>query len=111
MHARGAQHAPHVRVDGQDPGLAPPKPPAQIPAKVHRCAAPSGHAKPGQPGGGRSSQEARGRPPQRERRAQPQSRSPPELSPGDAGDVEALVKTSDLIEPSCVMYLIDMLLR
>lgn len=111
MHARGAQHAPHVRVDGQDPGLSPPKPPAQIYAKVQCCAPPSGHAKAGHPGCGNVTQEAPGHSPGS--RAQSQSRPPPQLLPGDAGDVEALVNTSVLmsVRPSSVMYLIDMLLR
>lgn len=63
VHARGAQHAPHMRVDGQDPGLAAPKPPAQIPAKVHWGAPPSGHAEAWHPGCGRVSQEAPGHSP------------------------------------------------
>uniref|UniRef100_A0A3B5A707 Transcription cofactor HES-6-like n=1 Tax=Stegastes partitus TaxID=144197 RepID=A0A3B5A707_9TELE len=98
VHARGPQHAAHLRLDGQNSGLPSAQPPPQVPAQVHRRAAPH-PARP--PSAGRPRHAPQRRPPGREAAPQRGARLPrgwtsgevgaPQLPPGDAGDVEALV--------------------
>lgn len=109
VHARGPQHAPHLRLDGQNPGLPPPQPPAQIPASVHWRTPPSGRTEAGRPTSScGASKEAPCHTPQSrparwqaESRRSPRKTRAPELSAGDAWDVEALVKSCDLGCSSC----------
>lgn len=46
VHARGPQHAAQLRVDGQNIGLPPAQPPAQIPAPLKQRAPLSGQPQP-----------------------------------------------------------------
>lgn len=106
VHARGPQHAPHLRLDGQNPGLPSPQPPPQVPAPVHRRAPPPAGTQTGRPSSRRPRDGAPRQPPQSraphwdaapEGRARlPRGQSPrgagaAQLPAGDAGDVEALV--------------------
>lgn len=101
VHAWGPQHAPHLRLDGQNPGLPSPQPPAQVLAKVHQWMPPPALTQSGCPSSSQSSSMARHHNPQRrpprwegapERRAHlPHDWWQGETSTGNAGDVEALV--------------------
>lgn len=129
VHARGPQHASHLRLDGQDSGLQAAQPPPQITAQVHwrlqpepaqtRCPfrCPSairvGHAPQRAP---QKATSEGGFAPSAGGTAG-EARTPQQSSEHD-GDVEALVKTRAwmilvirLVSSSGVMYLIDMQLR
>lgn len=105
VHARSPQHAPDMWVDGQDSRLPSAQPPPQVFAQIHQRASP-------QPAQTRCPTSSQPRHPRHTPQRRPPvceaapawwahlprgwtsgEAGPPQLPPGDAGDVEALVNS------------------